>query len=171
VRPDSGDGSAPLLTARDVTEGRPPSARGQPGERWITTQTGDIVVAASAADRLTARVVTTHGAILGPGLTLLRVDPERLDAHFVAGALRSSANGQVAARQAGSSGRADISRALIAQLPLPEQRSYGEALWQADELESAARSAAAMSASLAQLLADGIAGGTLEPSASRTNSL
>ena len=169
VRSDSGDGSAPLLTAEDVVEGRPPSGRGQPGERWITVRTGDIVVAASAADRLTARVVTTQGAILGPGLTLLRVDPGRLDAHFVAGALRSSANGQVTARQTGS-GRADISRALIAQLPLPEQRPYGEAFRQADELESAARSASAMGASLSQLLADGIAGGTLEPSAGQTNS-
>jgi N-6 DNA Methylase len=170
ARADSGDGSAPLLTVEDVIEGRPPSGRGQPGERWITVRTGDIVVAASAADRLTARVVASRGAILGPGLTLLRVDPGRLDAHFVAGALRSSANGQVTTRQTGSSGRADISRALIAQLPLPEQRPYGEAFRQADELESAARSAAAMGASLAQLLADGIAGGTLEPSAGQTNS-
>jgi hypothetical protein len=170
VRADSGDGSAPLLTAEDVIEGRPPSGQGQPGERWITVRTGDIVVAASAADRLTARVVTAQGAILGPGLTLLRVDPERLDAHFVAGALRSSANGQVATRQVGSSGRADISRAQIAQLPLPEQRPYGEAFRQADELESAARSATAMGASLAQLLADGIAAGTLEPQTGQTHS-
>jgi hypothetical protein len=53
---------------------------------------------------------------------------------------------------------------------LPEQRAYGEAFRRADELESAARSAAAMGASLAQLLADGIAGGTLEPSAGQTKS-
>ena len=169
MRADSGDGSAPLLTAEDVIEGRPPSGRGQPGERWITVRTGDIVVAASA-DRLTARVVTTQGVILGPGLTLLRVNPGQLDAHFVAGELRSSANGQVTTRQTGSSGRADISRARITQLPLPEQRSYGEAFRRADELESAARSAAAMGTSLARLLADGIAGGTLEPSAGQTES-
>jgi hypothetical protein len=170
VRADSGDGSAPMLTAEDVIEGRPPSGRGQPGERWITVRNGDIVVAASASDRLITRVVTTQGAILGPGLTLLRVDPERLDAHFVAGALRSQANGQVTVRQTGSSGRADISRAQIAQLPLPEQQPFGEAFRQAEEFESAARSAAAMGASLAQLLADGIAGGTLEPSSGQTNS-
>ena len=170
VRADSGDGSAPLLTAQDVAEGRPPSGRGQPGERWITVRTGDIVVAAPAADRLTTRVVTTQGALLGPGLTLLRVDPERLDAHFVAGELRSSANGQVTTRQTGSSGRADISRARITQLPLPAQRHYGEVFRQAAELESAARSAAAMGASLTQLLADGIAGGTLEPASAQTNS-
>jgi hypothetical protein len=169
VRADSGEGSAPLLTTEDVIEGRPPSGLGQPGERWITVHTGDIVVATSA-DRLTARVVTAAGAILGPGLTLLRVDPGRLDAHFVAGALRSSANSQATTRHTGSSGRAGISRALIAQLPLPEQRPYGEAFRRADELESAARSAAAMGSSLAQLLADGIAGGTLEPSIGRANS-
>jgi len=168
ARAEPGDGSAPLLTAEDVVEGRPPTGLGQPGERWITVRTGDIVVATTAADRLTTRVVTTGGAILGPGLTLLRVDPDRLDAHFVAGELRSSANGQVTTRQTGS-GRADISRARITQLPLPGQRPYGEAFRQADELESAARSAAAMGASLAQLLADGIAGGTLEPPAGQTN--
>jgi hypothetical protein len=170
VRADPGDGSAPLLTAEDVIEGLPPSGRGQAGERWVTVRTGDIVVAAPAADRLIARVVTTEGAILGPGLTLLRVDTGRLDAHFVAGALRSSANGQVITRHTGSSGRADISRALVAQLPLAEQRPYGEAFRQADELESAARAAATMGAGLALLLADGIASGTLEPQVGQTNS-
>ena len=157
-----------MLTAEDVIEGRPPSGRGQPGERWVTVRTGDIVVAA-AADRLIARVVTTQGAILGPGLTLLRVDQERLDAHFVAGALRSSANGKLAARQTGSSGRADISRAQIAQLPLPEQRSYGRALRQGGRTRVGYALAAAMGASLAQLLADGIAGGTLEPPDGQTD--
>lgn len=157
-----GDGPAAMLTAEDVIEGRPPSGRGQPGERWITMRAGDVVVASSSAGRLAARVVTADGAILGPGLTLLRADPERLDSHFVAGALRSSANGQVPGPQTGSGGRADISRALIAQLPLPDQRRYGEAFRLADELAAAARSAAAMGASLGQLLADGVAGGTLE---------
>ena len=164
ARTEASDGSAALLTLEDVIEGRPPSGRGQPGERWITMRAGDIVVASSAGGRLAARVMTGDGAILGAGLTLLRVDPERLDAHFVAGALRSSANGQVSARQTGSGGRADTSRALVAYLPLPEQRRYGEAFRLADELAAAARSAAAMGASLAQLLADGVAGGTLEPS-------
>jgi hypothetical protein len=163
VRADPGNGSAALLTAEDVVAGRPPSGRGQHGERWVTVRTGDIVVAASAADRLIARVMTTGGAVLGPGLTLLRVDRGCLDAHFVAGSLRSAANGQVTARPAGSSGRADISRALIARLPLAEQRPYGQALRQAEELESATRLAAAMGADLGQLLADGIAGGMLGP--------
>ena len=168
ARADSSGGSASLLTADDVIEGRPPSGRGQPGERWVTVRTGDIVVAVSA-DRLTARVVTAPGAILGPGLTLLRVDRERLDAHFVAGTLRSSSNAQATTWQTGSSGRADISRARIARLPLAEQRPYAEAFRQADELESATRSAAAMGTSLVRLLADGISGGTLEPADGQTN--
>ena len=166
ARADFADGSAPMLTVEDAVEGRPPSGRGEPGDRWITLRGGDIVVAADR-DRLAARVVTDPGpllgAVLGPGLTLLRVSADRLDPYFVAGALRSAANAQVAARQTGSSGRADIARAQVAQLPLSEQRAYGAAFRQADELEAAARSAAAMGASLTQLLADGIAGGTLEP--------
>lgn len=163
ARADPGDESAPLLTAEDLAGDRPPSGRGQPGGRWITLRPGDIVVATAAADRLITRVVTTPGALLGPGLTLLRADPERLDPDFVAGALRSSANGQAATRQTGSNGKADLSRALIAQLALPEQREYGEAFRRAEELKAAARHAAAIGESLAQLLADGIAGGTLKP--------
>lgn len=169
MRADSGDESAALLTVEDMIEDRPPSGRGQPGDRWIPLLTGDIAVATSAADHLIARVVTAPGAILGPGLTLLRVDPERLHAYFVAGALSSSANRQIT-RQTGSNGKADISRALIAQLSLPDQRAYGEAFRQASELKAAARSAAAIGASLAHLLADGIAGGMLEPSVGPTNS-
>lgn len=92
-----------------------------------------------------------------------------LDAHFVAGTLRGSANAQATTRQTGSSGRSSISRARIVQLPLPEQRPYAEAFRQADELEAAARSAAVMGASLAQLMADGISGGILKPADGQTN--
>lgn len=170
TRADPGDESAPLLTAEDMIEDRRPSGRGQAGERWITLRTGDVVVATSGTDHLIAQVVTAPGALLGPGLTLVRTDPEWLDAHFVAGALRSSANGQVAAPQTGSNGKTDIARALIARLPLTEQRAYGDAFRRADKLQSAARAAAEIGANLAQSLADGIAGGTLEPPAGPTNS-
>jgi hypothetical protein len=161
ARADYSDGPVPVLTAQDAAEGSPPSGHGQPDDRWRTLREGDVVVLAHG-DRLTARVVAEPGAILGPGLALLRVNPERLDPHFVAGTLRSAANGQAATRQTGSGSRADLSRALIPELPLPQQRVYGAAFRQADELAAAARAAATMGASLAQLLADGIAGGTLE---------
>jgi len=157
-------GVVPMLTVEDVLHDRPPSGHGHPGERWVTLRAGDIAVTAAPAG-LAARVVAAagEGAILGPGLTLLRVDPARLDPHFAAGVLRSSANGHRAGRVTGSSGRADISRALIAELPPPEQRRYGQAFRRAEELRAAARTAAALGTALAQLLADGLAAGTLEP--------
>jgi hypothetical protein len=167
ARGDFGHGADALLTVGDVIEGRPASGRGLPDERWITVRNGDIVVAA-AAGRFAVRVLDADGPILGPGLTLLRVDPGQLDPHFVAGALRSSANARTSIVQTGGTGRADIRRAQVPHLPLAEQRPYGEAFRRMDELESAVRAATAMGAELAQLLADGVAEGTLQPLTRKT---
>jgi hypothetical protein len=162
VRGDFGHGEEALLTAEDVIEGHPASGRGRPDERWITTRIGDIVVAA-AAGRFAVRVLDADGALLGPGLALLRVDPGQLDPHFVAGALRSSANAQTSIAATGGSERADIRRAQVPHLPLAEQRRYGDALRRMEKLEAALRSITAMGAELARLLADGVTEGTLQP--------
>jgi hypothetical protein len=162
VRGDLGQGEQGVITAEDVFEGRPASGRGWPDDRWITTRTGDIVVAA-AAGRFAARVLDADGDLLGPGLSLLRVDPCQLDPHFVAGALRSSANTQTSMVQTGGTGRIDIRRARVPQLPLEAQRQLGDAFRQMEKLESALRSARATGAELAQLLADGVVEGTLAP--------
>jgi hypothetical protein len=97
----------------------------------------------------------------------VRVDPARLDAHFVAGVLRSSANTQGSVIQTGGTTRTEIWRAQVPVLPLAEQRAYGDAFRRMDELEAATRAAAAVSAELAQLLADGVTTGMLEPPQSR----
>jgi SAM-dependent methyltransferase len=161
-RGDAAPGDAALLTAEDVIEGRPASGQGTPDDRWPAVRRDDIVVAA-AAGRLAVRVIRDgdDGAVLGPGLTLLRVDPAQLDPCFVAGALRSSANMQASVTQTGATGRADLRRALVPVLPLAEQRRYGAAFRRMDELESAVRSATAIGAELAQLLADGVTEGRL----------
>jgi hypothetical protein len=65
--------------------------------------------------------------------------------------------------QTGSTGRADVPRAQIPRISLAEQRGYGDAFRRVHELESAVRSAAGVTAELAQLLADGVTGGTFEP--------
>jgi SAM-dependent methyltransferase len=161
ARRDVGPGNQALLTAQDVIDGRPASGGGLPDERWITVRTGDIVVAA-VAGRFAVRVLDADGAMLGPGLTLLRVDPRQLDPHFVAGALRSSANVRTSIVQTGGTLRADIRRARVPDLPLAEQRRYGDAFRRMENLESAVRSATAGGAELAQLLADGVAEGTLQ---------
>jgi SAM-dependent methyltransferase len=160
------DGAHPLLTAEDVAENSPASGLGQLDERRTTVAAGDIVVATSGG-QVTVRVITAGGAILGPALTLVRVDPARLDAHFVAGVLRSSANTQGSVIQTGGTTRTEIWRAQVPVLPLAEQRAYGDAFRRMDELEAATRAAAAVSAELAQLLADGVTTGMLEPPQSR----
>ena len=73
-----------------------------------------------------ARVVTEGGAALGPRLFLFRVDPERLDPHFLAGFLRIAQVQRRLARSL-SPGRTDVRRVPIPRLPLDEQRAYGEA--------------------------------------------
>ena len=156
------DAAQPLLTAEDVAAGRPASGRGQLDERWTAVASGDVVVA-TAGGQITVRVSTAGGAILGPALTLVRVDPGRLDPHFLAGVLRSSANTQGSVIQTGGTTRTEIWRARVPMLPLAEQRAYGDAFRRMDELEAATRTAAAVSAELAQLLADGITTGMLEP--------
>ena len=162
VRGGAEDGQDALLTAEDVVGNRPASGRGQRDDRWPAVAAGDVVVA-TAGGRVAVRVIAAGGAILGPALTLVRVDPDRLDPHFVAGVLRSSANTQGSVIQTGGSTRAEIGRAQVPVLPLAEQRAYGDAFRRMDELEAAARAAAAVSAELAQLLADGVTAGILEP--------
>jgi SAM-dependent methyltransferase len=161
VRREAGPGDQAMLTVEDVMLGRQASGRGRPDDQRMTLRAGDIVVAA-AAGRFAVRVVD-GGDVLGPGLTLLRVDPQRLDPHFVAGTLRGSANAQASVMSTGSTGRADIRRASVPDLPLPEQRRYGEAFRRIARLEVAARSLAGDGAELAQLVADGVAAGTLQP--------
>ena len=162
ARGDFGAGDDALLSAEDVLEGRAPSGRGQRDPRWVTLRAGDIVVAA-AGGRLAVRVWAAGEAILGLALTLVRVDPAQLDPHFVAGALRSSGNALASMAQTGSMGRADVLRAQIPRLPVPEQRAYGDAFRRVEQLQATVRGAAEMTAELAQLLADGVTGGTFEP--------
>jgi len=162
ARGDLAPGGQALLTADDVIAARPASGRAAPDERWPAVCAGDVVVAA-AGGRLAALVVTGGGWLLGPGLILLRPDPGRLDPHFLAGVLGSSANEQVSLVQTGATGRADIRRAQVPQLPLAEQRRYGEAFRRMGDLAAALRSAGAAGAELTQLLADGVAQGALKP--------
>lgn len=160
MRRDSGPGDQALLTAEDVIDGRPATGQGEPDERSVALRAGDVVVAV-AAGRFAVRVVETGGAVLGAGLTMLRVDSEQLDAQFVAGALRSSANVQTSIVATGGTGRADIRRARVPALPLAQQRQYGEVFRRTERLQAAIRSITASGTELSQLLADGVAEGAL----------
>ncbi|MEU8264268.1 N-6 DNA methylase [Micromonospora sp. NPDC048999] len=155
-------GGTPVLTVPDVLAGEGPSGRddGKLGQE-IPLAVGDVVVP-MIARQLTARVVTTEGALLGRNLYLLRPNPAALDPWFLAGQLRTSANEKQASSLSGTL-RFDIRRAQVRRLPLEEQRANGEAFRRLDAFESAIRQAASLGAELVQLTADGLARGAVRP--------
>ncbi|MEV1017037.1 N-6 DNA methylase [Micromonospora sp. NPDC049801] len=154
----------PVLTVPDVLAGV--EASGRVDDRFgqeISLAVGDVVVP-MIARQLTARVVTTEGALLGRNLYLLRPNPAALDPWFLAGQLRTSANEKQASSLSGTM-RFDIRRAQVRRLSLDDQRAHGEAFRRLDAFESAIRQAASLGAELAQLTADGLARGVLRPGA------
>ncbi|MEV6373605.1 HsdM family class I SAM-dependent methyltransferase [Micromonospora musae] len=152
----------PVITVRDVMEGNTPSARSeQPLGQAIAVAPGDVLVP-MIARRLTARVITTEKALLGANMYLLRPNPAALDAWFLAGQLRNSANEKQASSLSGTL-RFDVRRALVRRLPSDEQRVYGEAFRRLEAFESAMRQAATLGAELVQLTADGLAQGVVRP--------
>lgn len=159
--PDAARDGRPLLTADDVAEGRAPSGRAPAGDGWDELYVGDIVVTA-AARRFAARVIEADGALLGPHLWLLRVDPAVLDPYYLAGLLRATANERSAAG-ATTGGRVDPRRARVPRLPLDEQRGLGAEFRRAQQLEDALRAGVALGGELTRLLADGVAAGRLRP--------
>ncbi|MEU3456744.1 N-6 DNA methylase [Micromonospora sp. NPDC006766] len=155
-------GGPPVLTVQDVLSGEGPSGRddGKLGQE-IRLAVGDVVVP-MIARQLTARVVTTEGALLGRNLYLLRPNPAALDPWYLAGQLRTSANEKQASSLSGTL-RFDIRRAQVRRLPLDEQRANGEAFQRLDAFEAAVRQAASLGAELVQLTADGLARGAVRP--------
>ncbi|SCL29823.1 N-6 DNA Methylase [Micromonospora rhizosphaerae] len=162
-KPSAGKaGGPPVLTVPDVLNGT--EASGQVDERLgqeIRLAVGDVVVP-MIARTLTARVITSEGALLGRNLYLLRPNPAALDPWFLAGQLRTSANERQASSLAGTL-RFDIRRAQVRRLPLDEQRAHREAFRRLDAFESAIRQAATLGAELVQLTADGLARGSIRP--------
>jgi SAM-dependent methyltransferase len=150
-------GDHPVILAEDIGLGRGATGLGQADEHAIQVRAGD-VLAAAAAGRIAVVVAAADGDLLGPGVTLLRVDQRTLDPYFIAATLRGAS--LTAVSTGSGSGRADVRRVRVPRLPLDEQRRLGAAYEQAARLEAAARIATAASAELAQLLSEGVAGGT-----------
>ncbi|MEW9527340.1 N-6 DNA methylase [Microbispora sp. NPDC049125] len=151
-----GDGHLlPVLTADDLAAGGPPSGLVSPSPELVTIRAGDVV-----ASPLTARVAADGGAVLGPHLSLFRVDPERIDPEFLAGFLRFASGGGRA--HLGSS-RIDVRRARVPRPPLDVQRAYGAAFRGLLALEDGLREAAAAGEALARLGMEGLIDGRLRP--------
>ncbi len=153
ARMTTDDGDLPVLTADDLAAGTPPSGRTTDEPGLVDVEPGDVVGSVLGA----ARVLASGDAVLGPYLSRYRVDPELLDADFLAGVLRAAQP-----THPGSS-RTDARRTQVPRLPMEQQRRYGAAFRQLQELEDTLRAAAAAGATLVRLGFDGLVAGHLRP--------
>lgn len=112
-----------------------------------------------------ARVVDEAGAgaALGRNLQLLRPEPAALDAWFLAGFLRGTANNRQASSYATTASRLDVRRLHLPRLPLAEQRRYGERFRALAAFEDALRLAGRLGEQLVQGLHDGLTDGSVGP--------
>ncbi|MFI7697747.1 class I SAM-dependent DNA methyltransferase, partial [Nonomuraea sp. NPDC049480] len=148
-------GDVPVLIADDVLNGTPPSGATTMQQGLISIRPGDVVASYSSV-----RVMADGGAVLGPHLTLYRVDARRLDPDFLAGYLRAAGG-----RASTGSSRFDVRRTRLPRLSLKEQKAYGEAFRQLAVLEDAIRETSTLGQTLIRLGLDGLADGHLHPPA------
>ncbi|MEU2778341.1 N-6 DNA methylase, partial [Streptomyces sp. NPDC007162] len=160
-----GHARVPVLTDQDVLAGTAPSGTlPESEEAAVLTEPGDVVVPVLGGGSV-ARVVdeATAGAVLGRSLVLLRPDRTALDAWFLAGFLRGSANNRQASSYASTATRLDVRRLQLPRLPLEEQRRYGARFRALDEFERALRHTSRLGEQLVRGMYDGLTVGTVAP--------
>ncbi|MEV0743084.1 N-6 DNA methylase [Streptomyces sp. NPDC050549] len=159
----------PVLTARDISAGNPPSggAVDLHADAVQPVAAGDVLVRALAGGgdgSAMTRVADDQdaGALLGQHIHLLRPDPARLDPWFLAGFLGAEDN--IASASTGSSlVHITPGRLRVPLLPLEEQRRYGEAFRRVYELRAAVRRTADLAADTTAVLTTGLTAGVLLP--------
>ncbi|MGX1682532.1 N-6 DNA methylase [Streptomyces althioticus] len=160
-----GRGRVPVLTDHDVLAGTAPSGTlPESEEEPVLTEPGDVVLPVLGGGAV-ARVVdeATAGAVLGRNLVLLRPDPAALDAWFLAGFLRGTANHRQASSYASTATRLDVRRLQLPRLAPDEQRRYGERFRALDAFERALREAGRLGEQLVRGMYDGLTDGTIVP--------
>ncbi|WP_328671975.1 N-6 DNA methylase [Streptomyces sp. NBC_00328] len=158
------DGDIPLLTVPDLLVGGEPRGRlasdGKAAAEAVVAQPGDIVVV-GVTRAFSAWVHEGPPTALGPQLHSVRVQPGQLDPWFLAGSLRAPANARQAGTHTTSSSRIDVRRLQVRQVPLGEQRRYGEAFRELASFERELRRAADIGADLVRDLGNELAAGRL----------
>ncbi|HBF81036.1 MAG TPA: N-6 DNA methylase [Streptomyces sp.] len=157
---DPREQSIPLLTVPDLLLGGVPSAWLAGGEHQTIAEEGDVVVA-GVVRAFDAWVHEGPPVALGTQLFALRVDPDKLDAHFLAGCLRAPANGRHAGTHASTSSRVDVRRLAVLQLPLEEQTPYSETFRRITSFQRLLARSGSLGTSLARDLNDRLASGGL----------
>ncbi|MFH9979040.1 N-6 DNA methylase [Streptomyces sp. NPDC017179] len=158
--PSAGGAGLPMLTVPDLLVDGAPSGRVPEGSAHAVAEEGDVVVA-GVIRAFRAWVHQGPPTALGPQLYALRVDPEKLDAHFLAGCLRAPANGRQAGTHASSSSRVDIRRLQVLPLPLAEQAAYAMAFRRLTDFEDLLTRAEDLGRRLVSDVSDMLASGGL----------
>ncbi|MCX4092094.1 N-6 DNA methylase [Nocardia sp. alder85J] len=154
-----------ILTAADIATGGPPSGSfttTPPGD-IVVIETGDVLIPAVRSGRTDVRGAHVAGpkeagAICGPQIHLLRTNPDRLDAWFLAGFV-TGADNVTATRTATI--RFDPGRIRIPLVPLEQQRRHGTVFRQLRELRTAAALTDMYAAKVAQAVTSGLTAGVL----------
>jgi hypothetical protein len=149
--PEPGDGGVAVLTVSDLAAGTTPTGRASAAAARIRVRAGDVVGAPMGRARVAERA-----AVLGPALTVYRMDPDQLDPEYLAGILRSTpAPGGTSSRYG--------HRVRIPLLPIGEQRALGSAFRGLLDAADAARAAAERAETLLRLGGEGLVAGWLRP--------
>ena len=157
--PVPGEG-VPLLTVPDLLMDGTPSGTVAADVEHTAAEEGDVVVA-GVFRAFQAWVHQGPPLALGPQLYVLRMDPEKLDAHFLAGCLRAPSNGRQAGTHASSSSRVDIRRLQVLQLPLEEQAVYAETFRRLSSFQELLTQAGGLGTGLIDDVRDRLAAGGL----------
>ncbi|MGW1144572.1 N-6 DNA methylase [Streptomyces sp. NPDC002454] len=154
----------PLLTVSDLLSGGAPGghlAADDPARREaVIAEAGDIIMV-GVARAFSAWVHEGSPIALGPQLHAVRVQPEQLDAWYLAGSLRAPTNVRQAKTHATIASRIEVRRLQVRQLSLREQRRYGEAFRELAAFERLARRTAELGAELVHELGDKLGAGRL----------
>jgi SAM-dependent methyltransferase len=157
------ESAVPLLTVPDLLMDGTPSGLLSADSAHVTVTEGDVVVA-GVVRAFKAWVHEGPPMALGPQLYALRVDPEKLDAYFLAGCLRAPANGRQAGTHASSSSRVDIRRLQVLQLPLKQQTTYADTFRRLKDFEVLLTKAEGLGRGLVRDVSDRLAAGGLTTS-------
>ncbi|MFC6013775.1 N-6 DNA methylase [Nocardia lasii] len=157
----------PVLTGHDLLASRAPSGLSAPGASVDDPiEDGDVLVSRLRDDHGAAQGARVAegpdiGAVPGPGVLVFRTDPTRIDPWFFAGFIGSPDN--AAAMIGTTTIRLDPARLRIPLLPLPTQKTYGQAFRRLHHLRVTARTTTQSAHTTADLIATGLTAAALEP--------
>ncbi|MET8370762.1 N-6 DNA methylase [Micromonospora profundi] len=141
-----------------------PAGRAATVDSDVKVRAGDVILPELFARPYRARVAEAvdDGTPLGRQHLLLRPDPQRLDAWFLAGFLSAEENVNAAAT--GSTiVRVDVRRLQVPVMALLDQQRYGRAFRQVQTLRDTAETVSKLAEEAADALGIGLTGGALLP--------